>query len=118
MVRPGWIEFGMNIYKRNFKCNQHAEKMRGNRLRWFGQVQRRNNEEIRVKGNWENDISKNKWTGVIGEYTMTCRVDKNTVNGREGCGGENTSSRRHTHGMETNIKKKKIQTDNQCLRVF
>lgn len=64
--------------------------------------------EIRVKGNQGSGILKKKWTGVIGEYTRTCKVDKNTVSGREGCGRENTSSRRYLHGMEENIKKKKI----------
>lgn len=49
--------------------------MRGNKSRWFGQVDRRNNDdtvekidEIRVERNQRKSRPKKKWTNVTRDY--------------------------------------------------
>lgn len=66
--------------------------MKENILRWFGNVEKRNNEdlvkkmrEITPEGNWERGRSKKKWMEVIGKYMRAYGVDENMVRYREGC---------------------------------
>lgn len=64
--------------------------MRENKLRWFGHVEGKKNDnkvkkidEMRVEGNWERVRPKRKWMEVIRENIRACGVDEYMIRDRE-----------------------------------
>lgn len=81
--------------KGNLEITNRVGKIRENRLRWFGYVEKRNKDkivkkmsEMRVKKNQRRARSKKKWMKVIKGDIRTCDVYGNMVKKRKGWKGK------------------------------
>lgn len=94
-----------NEYLRDYLCVRNTDwKIKDYKLRWFGPVERRNDEgivkklaELKVEGHLKKGRPKKKWIEVNKKNTRVCKIGKYTVRIRQEW-RKDKSSWPHLHG--------------------